>query len=303
MDERVAAPVLRRGTPDDARACHDLLWTSATDLGRRRGSPLDGTAADWWAGGEALNRFLAEHAAEWWIAEADGAENPIGYARSIERGGLFELTELFVRPGHQSLGVGRALLERAFPAGRGEVRSIIATTDVRATARYCAAGTVARFPYFTLAGNPRPGGELGDLRAERLTDADAAAAVTDIERAVLEFPRGPEELRWLVANREGTLFTRDGRSVGYAFITKAGAGPIAALDPDGLPAILGHVEARAVELGVERLELEVPGINVAAMRHLLGRGFIIDPWVNLLMSSRPFGQFDRFIGYSPPVFL
>jgi GNAT superfamily N-acetyltransferase len=43
---------------------------------------------------------------------------------SIERGagyGLFELSEFFVRPGHQSAGVGRALLERAFPLGQGHL--------------------------------------------------------------------------------------------------------------------------------------------------------------------------------------
>jgi hypothetical protein len=40
-----------------------------------------------------------------------------------------------------------------------------------------------------------------------------------------------------------------------------------------------------------------------AIRHLLGRGFHIDPWINVLMSNRPFGRFDRFIGFSPPIFL
>ena len=69
------------------------------------------------------------------------------------------------------------------------------------------------------------------------------------------------------------------------------------------PPILGHVEALAASAGSDPLELEVPGINVAAIRHLLGRGFHIDPWMNLLMSNRPFGQFDRFIGFSPPIFL
>jgi GNAT superfamily N-acetyltransferase len=53
------------------------------------------------------------------------------------------LTEFFVLPDHQSRGIGRALIERAFPAGRGNVRSIIATSDVRAQARYYAAGAVA----------------------------------------------------------------------------------------------------------------------------------------------------------------
>ena len=185
------------------------------------------------------------------------------------------------------------------------MRAIIATTDLRATARYYRAGTAALFPYFTLSGRPRPDAALGDLEPTPVDprEPDTLAAVTEIERAVLEFPRGVEELRWLAASSPGHLFRRGGEPVGFTFQAKGAAGPIAALDPADIPAILAHVEARAVELGAETLELEVPGINEVAVRHLLGRGFRIDAWFNLLMASRPFGRFDRFIGYSPPIFL
>ncbi len=302
--ESSAAPVLRRGTPDDIRACHDLLWTSATDLGHRHGTELEGSSDDWWKGIEPVHDFLAAHAAEWWVAEAQDRDELIGYARSIERGGLFELTELFVRPGLQSKGVGRQLIEHAFPIGRGDVRSIIATTDVRATARYYAADTVARFPYFTLTGAPRRDADRDGVTAEAIaTDAGALAAVTRIEREVLDFPRGTDELRWLAETRAGHLFMRNGEPIGFAFIQTSGAGPIAALEPADLPAILGHVEALAADAGTDRLELEVPAVNEVAIRHLLGRGFHIDPWINLLMSNRPFGRFDRYIGFSPPIFL
>jgi hypothetical protein len=64
-----------------------------------------------------------------------------------------------------------------------------------------------------------------------------------------------------------------------------------------------HVEARAHGLGVECLGREVPGPNGVAVRHLLGRGFRLDPWVNVLMSNRPFGQFDWFISFGPSMFL
>ena len=304
MESSADSPVLRRGTTADTRACHDLLWTSATDLGYRHGTELEGSSDDWWSGIEPVHGFLAEHAAEWWVAESPDHGEPIGYARSIERGGLFELTELFVRPGRQSKGIGRQLIEHAFPVGRGEVRSIIATTDVRATARYYAADTVARFPYFTLTGTARADAATGDLATDAVgTDADALAAVTEIERAVLDFPRGTDELRWLAETRRGYLFARNGGPMGFAFVGKEAVGPIAALEPTDLPAILGHVERLAVATGSDRLELEVPGPNEVAIRHLLGRGFHIDPWINLLMSNRPLGRFDRFIGFSPPIFL
>ncbi|MBO0686388.1 MAG: GNAT family N-acetyltransferase, partial [Candidatus Dormibacteraeota bacterium] len=155
----------RPAGPDDVVACHELQWASVTDLGRRQGTPLEGTAEEWWRTQEPLQRLLAEIAAAWWVAVESGSGRLTGYARSIERDGLLELTEFFVRPGEQSRGVGRALLDRVFPVGRGTVRSIIATTDVRAQARYYAAGTVARFPLYTLAAAPEDPGPIGHLEA------------------------------------------------------------------------------------------------------------------------------------------
>jgi GNAT superfamily N-acetyltransferase len=300
----VTQPRIRRGTPEDSEACHGVMWASVTDFGARRGTPLGGTATEWWQSGQRLQHFLAEHASEWWLAE-DEAGNVIGYARSIERDGLVELTEFFVLPANQAAGVGRALLDRAFPAGRGDVRSIIATSDVPALARYYASGVVARFPLLTLTGTPHLSDLAADLiprRVEAESDRDITA-VRDLEAQVLEYARGAAELRWLLEEREGYIYLSNGRPAGYAFIGKGGSGPIGALHPEHQPAILLHVEARAARLGVGQLEFQLPGPNEVATRHLLSRGFRIDPWINLLMSNRPFGQFDRFIGFGPPVFL
>ena len=280
------------------------MWTSVTDLGRRNGTPLEGTAADWWSSSERLQRFLAERAAEWWVAEEPASRALIGFARSIERGGLLELTEFFVLPTSQSRGVGRALIERSFPNDRGDIRSIIATTDVRALRLYYGAGTVPRFPLLTFVATPartESDGEIVPLALGR--DPDALDHLRRIEVSTLEYGRGEAEVRWLLTDREGYLYERRGTAVGYAFVGRGGAGPIAALDPGCLPDILLHVEHRAHALGVERLEFQVPGPNEVAARHLLSRGFRIDPWVNLLMSNRPFGHFDRFLGFGPPVFL
>jgi GNAT superfamily N-acetyltransferase len=297
-------PTIRPATPDDVEACHEVMWRSVTDFGVRNGTPLDGTAGEWWASGERLQRFLAARAAEWWVAEESASRELVGYGRSIERGGLFELTEFFVLPANQSRGVGRALLEHAFPAGRGDIRSIIATTDVRALSRYYAAGTVARFPILTLGGVPARA-EPGALTPRRLGVAskEDLLSVREIERSILEYARGESEIRWLVKDREGYVYLRHEIAVGFAFVGKNGGGPIAALDPADLPDILRHVEDRAFGLGLERLELQVPAPNEVATRHLLSRGFRLDPWVNLLMSNRAFGRFDRFLGFGPPVFL
>ncbi|MGZ6273070.1 MAG: GNAT family N-acetyltransferase [Candidatus Limnocylindrales bacterium] len=295
--------IYRRATLDDAIACHQVMWSSVTDLGRRLGTTLDGTADDWWKSSEPLNRLLADEAAEWWVAEEPESPEIVGFARSIERDGLFELTEFFVRPGQQSKGVGRGLLERAFPLGRGKVRSIVATSDTRAQTRYYSAGTVARFPIFTLVGAPAAPGEATELPAEPIENAETIDAQRAIERRVLGHQRGSNEIRWLIEQRRGHLYRHGHEYVGFSFVGKDGSGPIAALDPSYLPAILTHAESVAKAIGLERLELQVPGPNDVAVRHLLGRGFRFDQWINFLMSDRPFGQFDRFIPFGPPLFL
>ncbi|MBJ7613908.1 MAG: hypothetical protein DLM67_15925 [Candidatus Nephthysia bennettiae] len=293
----------RPATPDDAVACHELMWASVTDLGRRQSTALEGSAADWWRSSEPLHRLLAQIAAEWWVAEEAGWGRLVGFARSIERDGLFELTEFFVHPDQQSRSIGKALLVRAFPAGRGTVRSIVATSDVRAQARYYAAGTVARFPLFTLGGIPRETEPVGDVVAEPIDGEQAIEAQRAIERTVLGHRRGDDEIRWLLDQRQGHLYRRADRVVGFSFLGRDGAGPMAVLDPPDLPAILLHVEGLAHRMGIERLELQVPAPNAIAIRHLIGRGYRFDSWINFLMSDRPFGQFDRFIPFSPPLFL
>jgi predicted acetyltransferase len=249
--------------------------------------------------------MLAAHAAEWWVAES-GDGQLLGYARSVERGGLFELSEFFVRPAHQSGGVGHELLQRAFPTGRGDVRAIIATIDTRAQARYYRSGTAARFPILSLIGPPgaRTGGGPADPTLEAVeATPDLIPQLLALERNAIEFDRG-DEMRWLVDERSGYLYRRAGRPMGFGFLApRGGIGPVAADDPADVPSILDHLERRAAELGIEEITADVPGPNAAAIRHLLDRGLKFDTFITLLMASRPFGSFDRYIGFAPPFVL
>lgn len=295
--------VIRRATADDSRRAFDVFLASARDLTARQNVPWDPEPETQWTRMRYLFDHLAAHAAEWWIAEDPATGDTLGYARSVERGGLFELTEFFVHPERQSAGVGAALLERAFPVGRGEVRAIIATTDLRAQARYYRSGCAARFPIAGMLGAPRATEIDPDVDILRLMPAGTdLETVRALERQVLGFDRG-DELGWLAELREGYLYRRAGQPIGFAFVSPRGTGPIAALDPGDQPPILAHVEARAAELDVEELSFELPMVNEVAVRHLLDRGFRFDPFYTFLMSSRPFGQFDRYIGFSPPFVL
>lgn len=294
--------VLRPGTPADSRACYEVFLPAIRDLTARLGSPWQPDPEQLWPRLRPMYEHLADHAAEWWVAEQPGSGQLAGYARSVERGGLFELSELFVHPERQSAGLGRALLERAFPLGRGEVRAIIATTDVRALRRYHASGTFARFPIAALEGPPSADAPLDPgLEIVAATAADVPT-LRRIEADVLEFDRG-DMFDFLLADRRGFLYRRDGRVVGFAFVGERGIGPMAALDPADQAGMLAHVERVAAETGRTEVGFEVPMVNEVAMTHLLGRGFRMDSFFTFLLSSRPFGRFDRFIGFAPPFVL
>lgn len=298
-------PILRRGTPDDTRAAFDLCVTAIADLFARQGAEWEVDLDTFFAKMKPYLDHLAVHAAEWWVAEDPSDGSLLGYARSVERGGLFELSELFVRPGRQSSGLGRRLIDLAYAPGRGEVRLIIATSDVRALARYYAAGTAVRFPIAEMTAPPNAS-SAGTLDARMLqavrASLDDVPKLAEIETAVVGYPRDAD-YPWLIEHREGWLYRRDGLAVAFAFLSDGGTGPIAALEPADQEAILLHVEGRAHDLGVTSLSFDVPMVNEIAMRHLLGRGFKIDPPLVLLMSSVPFGKFDRFIAFAPGIVL
>ena len=217
---------------------------------------------------------------------------------------MFELTEFFVRPSIQSQGLGRDLLDRAFPLGRGHLRIIIATTDIRALSRYLRADVVPRFPIVTFTGASREvaldGLEILPLDLER--DLDAVHTIDD---AVLGHRREVDH-RWFAEQREGHRYVRDGRVVGYGYVgltDGGGGGPFAVLDSSDLPALMAHAERRRHELGAAETAFEVALHNRAAVDHLLARGYQMDPFLTLVCSSAPFGRFDRYLFCSPALTL
>ena len=301
-----AEPItLRRGTPDDGLATYRILFAAINELAPRIGAdPIPGEVEESYERIAPLFRHLAQTASDFWVAE-DANGEVVGYARSIEHDGFLELTEFFVHPDHQSAGIGRQLLERAFAPGRGELRVIVATTDVRALTRYAKAGMTARTVIASLVGTPVAPQAAAEpaLGVERVgASVGALAELGELDREIAGFDRAAD-LPWLAEAREALLFRRGGRAVGYAFVHFRGVGPVGASEPADLPAILDEVLRRSVELGVETISFEVPMSNGSALRHLLERGLRIDPFLTILLSNREFGQMDRYLAYSPPIFL
>jgi predicted GNAT family acetyltransferase len=261
-----------------------------------------GDPAEAWKQWHGMYAHLEKTAAEFWVAENEG--EMVGFARSTERDGLLELTEFFVDPQTQAKGVGRGLLERAFPQGRGPDRSIIATMDVTAISLYLRFGVSVQSVGLFLWKVPEKVPVDSDLEFEQAVVGRDEEEILAVEEQVLGHRRG-EDIAWLLSDRPAVLYKRGRRTVGYGF--ECGAlgqiGPLAVLDPADMPAALAHVENSAFELGLEDIGLNVPEVNRAAVDWLLDHGWRIFPFYTLLMANRPFMKLDRYIPCEPVAIL
>jgi ribosomal protein S18 acetylase RimI-like enzyme len=302
----VTSSRFRRRVAADMPDVYRVFRRSLYDYLHRTGQVDAAAAADPpieepWARQRAWMEHLAATASEDWVAEEPGGRI-VGWAQSVEREGLLELTLFFVDPGAQSRGIGRGLLERAFPLGRGDARAIVATQDPRALGLYFKFGVTFAGTSVDFLGRPRASGIATDLTVEPVRaggETEAATAILEIERALLGHGR-LEDIRFLLADRPAWLARREGRAVGVAFGASGGStGPLAALDPADLPALLATVENDAASRGLEELSFSVPLANSTALGHVLERGFKIDPFYTLILSSGPGMHLDRWVHTQP----
>ncbi len=296
----------RPATLDDSHTVYQIFQQTMLDFGQRTGVMAITGGDDpvimenLWKRRRPLFEHLARTAEHFWLAENDG--QAVGYARSILRDGVRELTEYFVLPGKQSAGVGRELLAHAFPADGAKHRSIVATTDPRAQARYLKAGVYPRFPLYYFGRQPEAVTPATDLVFEPMTDApetfDAARAV---DVALLGHRRDIDHA-FLMEDRKGFLCRRDGELVGYCYVGDRN-GPIALLNEGDFPAVLGFAENQAARRGDGETGFEVPLVNKAAVDYLLKRGYQMDSFFAFFMSDEPFGKFENYLFSSPPFFM
>ena len=247
----------------------------------------------------AVRRPWIEHlwrtSAENWVA-VDADDRIIGWAMSVQRDTLLELVFFFVDTEVQAKGVGQALLTRAFPLGRGPHRAIVATQDPRALSRYLRAGVRFVTTVVDFVAAPRAVDVETDLRFRRLTSSDASIAlVADLEQAVIGHRR-ELDTGLMLSQRPAWAAFRGDEPVGFAFGHRDElCGPMGALDPKDVPALLAHVESEAAREGASKLYVSTPLANDEAVRHLLGRGFKLDPFVAAILADDLSMRLDRWI--------
>ncbi|MBI2782460.1 MAG: GNAT family N-acetyltransferase [Chloroflexi bacterium] len=169
---------LRRAEPADMPAAFAIFRRSIIEYIHRIGILDSAEVTDemldeaWVQRGPWVEHLWRTAAENWLAVDEDG--RPIGWAMSNERDGHLELAFFFVEPGVQSKGLGKALLERAMPVGRGRHRAILATLDPRALSLYLRSGVRYVTGVVDLYGPPSSIEVETDLAFERLERTAAA---------------------------------------------------------------------------------------------------------------------------------
>ncbi len=291
----------RRFETDDRLAVYSVfrssLWSYLADIGLVDPDQENDTHVAWERQGK-LMVHTEETAAEDWVA-FDGQE-PVGWARSVERDSHLQLTHFFVLAKSQGKGVGRGLLDRAIPLGMGEHRSIMATMNRSALSLYLRYGVRFQGLSFTFAGAPQRRSVDHGLEIRRVEPAsEEVEAINRIDAEILGYRR-PVDIDFFAGDRPGFVFYREGEPVGYAFGTDGhAAGPAATLDPVDFPAVLQQVEATAVEAGQEKLWLTFPASASSGVSWALESGYRIDPFHEVLLADTGRIKLDRFLMTQP----
>jgi GNAT superfamily N-acetyltransferase len=229
-----AMPELRLMRAEDVPAVADLTQVTFVDLSRRRNEPAAPPAAPELAYMR-RRHLLATDPGGCWVADDDG--QPAGVALALMREGVWGLSLLIVRPGRQSSGLGRALLDRALAYGDGARGGIIlASPDPRAMRAYARAGFELH-PTVRAAGVPRDVEPAPEVRPFADGDHEMAAAV---DRAARGAPHGADLDALAAAGCERLVLPERGYAVHRSGEVKA----LAAADDEAAAALLRTVLAR-----------------------------------------------------------
>ena len=212
---------LRPLLPEDAPVVYDVMVQSFADLAARFHEDPAPPPGDPEPGRLRIRHLATTDPGGAWLAEEDGAV--VGAALALLREGLWGLSLLVVRPGVQSRGTGRALLERALAYGEGARGQIIlASSDARALRAYARAGLTLH-PTAIAQGVPAAVAMPAGVRPYEPGDRSMTDA---IGRHVRGAPHG-DDLDVMRESGAAVLVLPDG---GYVVHRDGGVGLLAARD-------------------------------------------------------------------------
>jgi GNAT superfamily N-acetyltransferase len=220
-----------------------------------------------------LRHLLAHDAERCWVAEVAG--EVVGYTAAIIRDDTWFFSMLFIAPGAQGRGIGRALFELAAEGAPPRRLTITDSIQPISNALYGRHGLLPLTPLLPMRGESRvdePSGlELGDP-----SPGDLAA----VDRAAYEFERGVDHAYWASQGQRRGWY-RHGELVAYSYRWPDGRiGPLAGVDPETAAAAL-----RAELMVNGPVTLEIPGSARALLTTALEAGLRIEPPMGLLLGT------------------
>jgi GNAT superfamily N-acetyltransferase len=237
-----------------------------------------------------------------------GEGRVVGFGTAVDRGPLWFLSMLFVEPGEQARGLGKALVEALLPREL-DGRVLATCTDAAqpiSNGLYATLGIAPRMPMFNCVGRPDadfvfpalPDG----LRAVRVGDHAAwraSAELRDFDQALLGFEH-PADHGFVAAEPRHAFALRagDGTLHGYGYAGEIGRlGPIAVDDPALLAPLLGVLLREVQPRGASAVW--IPGAAGEALATLVRSGLRVEGFPVLAGWSRPFADFERYVPISP----
>ena len=314
----------RNATPADLPACGDVWRDALNDYLGRLNLPL--IPPDVASIARLHAHLLATDPERFVVAVREGGRGDerdrdrrnesgvIAFGAAVRRGDLWFLSMLFVRPGEQGVGVGRALLARILPDDAAILGTATDSAQPISNALYASYGIVPRVPLLGFVGRPTDAGAIEPLPAgvtatpfEALAAGpptgsghrELVAAIDALDSDAIGFSH-PQDHRFLrLEGRVGFLYrAAGGDAVGYGYTSAAGrVGPVAVRDPDLLPGVLGHLLTVIEPRGASAVW--VAGSADVAVVALLRAGLRLDGFPVLLCWTRPFGDLRRYIPISP----
>ena len=249
-------------------------------------------------------------------ASSSNGQRILGFGSAVERGSIWYLSMLFIRPEAQGQGLGRAILERLLPGPdhHGSLATAVDSLQPISTALYAQYGIAPRMPILDLRGDVRrpeafpalpsgivsiPFDEVAAGPPGGSGHRELAQTVNTLDRELLGAEH-PDDHRFLrTEQRLGFLYRGpDGAALGYGYAGEIGRiGPIAVRDASLLEAVVGHLVGAVPSRGARAVW--ALGGAPRLVSTLLAAGLRIEGYPLVLCWDRPFADFARYLPISP----
>ena len=309
----------RDGTASDLETTFALSESAVHESGIRQGVIPPGTELTSedvdarWARQRAFVEYIAAQEGGRYVI-AEGSDGPVGYARVVRFGQMEELTELMVLPEHQRQGIGRRLLDIAWPGDPSPSmgRVVVAAGSPSDLTLYTQVGVMPVAGHWQM----RQRTEVYlERRAQETETTDPGVHLLKPDRAVAEWMRmeAPAlaherpSLHEFFARGRNCLAALDpvsGRATALCWVSSEGEiGPAVAEQPGGLvPVVIAALDRVAMTQEPDHLSLYTTTLAWWLLRRLRKLGFSVF-WPSWILCSMPLPGLDRYVPTRPPALL